>query len=328
MGGKSGPRPPDYEAAAERQAQSSREVTEQQTWANRPDQVTPFGNQTWQNTPTYDPATRQTLNRWQQTTTLDPELQRALDAQTELTAGRSEIGSGMLERIGEEFGPRVDWGQFSPAGGRVQGGRFSGELGGADAFMGRAGDALMARFESRMNPKFQRESEQFDATLRARGMKPGDEGYDQALADLRESQNDQFNQAMYQAQQLTAAEAGRMQDMDQQSLDAMNRAIAAQFGQDVSQSSFDTQIRQQQIVELMAQRGLSLNEANALISGQQVAMPNMPSFNTAGRAEATQYNQAAQNQYQAELDRFNSQQAALSGMVGAITSPFSFGFGG
>lgn len=234
----------------------------------------------------------------------------------------------MLDRIQSEFDPVVDFSQFDPAGEQVRGGRFRGDLGGADAFMGRAGDALMAQFQSRMAPKFEREGAQFDATLRARGLKPGDEGYDQGLADLRESQNDQFNQAMYQAQQLSSGEASRLQDMDQQSLDAMNRAIAAQFGQDVSQSSFDTQIRQQQIAELMAQRGLSLNEANALISGQQVAMPNMPSFNTAGRAEATQYNQAAQNQYQANLDAFNAEQGALSGMIGAITSPFSFGFGG
>jgi hypothetical protein len=326
--GKSAPKAPDYEAAAERQAQSSREVTEQQTWANRPDQVTPFGNQTWQSTPTYDPATGQTLNRWQQTTELDPEMQRALDAQTNLTVGRSEIGAGMLDRIQSEFDPVVDFGQFSPAGGQVRGGTFRGDLGGADAFMGRAGDALISQFESWMAPKFEREGAQFDATLRARGLKPGDQGYDQGLADLRKSQNDQFNQAMYQAQQLTSAEGSRMQDMDQQSIDAMNRAISSQFGQDVSQSGFDTQIRQQQIAELMARRGLSLNEANALISGQQVAMPNMPSFNTANRAEATQYNAAAQNQYQASLDAFNAEQAALSGMVGAVTSPFSFGFGG
>lgn len=326
--GKSAPPPPDYRAAAEEQGRSSREVTEQQTWANRPDQFTPFGNQTWTNTPTRDPTTGQMLNRWAQTTELDPDMQRALDAQTNLTAGRSEIGSEMLDRIRSEFEPIVDFNQFSPAGGRVQGGRFRGELGGADAFMGRAGDALMSQFTSRMDPKFKREGEQFDATLRARGLKPGDEGYDQGLADLRESQNDQFNQAMFQAQQLSAGEASRLQDMDQQSMDAMNRAISAQFGQDMDQSSFDTQIRQQQIAELMAQRGLSLNEANALVSGQQVAMPNMPSFNNASRAESTQYNQAARDQYQASLDAFNAEQAALSGMMGAITSPFSFSFRG
>lgn len=326
--GKSAPRPPDYRAAAEEQGRSSREVTEQQTWANRPDQFTPFGNQTWTNVPTRDPATGQMLNRWSQTTTLDPEMQRALDAQTNLTAGRSEIGADMLGRIRSEFEPIVDFNQFSPAGQQVRGGQFRGELGGADAFMGRAGDALMSQFTSRMEPKFQRESERFDAELRARGLKPGDEAYKEGLADLRESQNDQFNQAMYQAQQLSAGEAGRLQDMDQQSMDAMNRAITAQFGQDMSQSGFDTQIRQQQIAELMTQRGLSLNEANALISGQQVAMPNMPNFSNASRAEATQYNQASRDQYQARLDAFNAEQGALAGMMGAITSPFSFSWGG
>ena len=50
----------------------------------------------------------------------------------------------------------------------------------------------------------------------------------------------------------------------------------------------------------MQKRGWSLNEINALISGQQVGMPQMPSFNPAAAAEATQYNTAAQNQGQAE----------------------------
>ena len=37
------PEAPDYVGAAEQQADSSRIVTEQQNWANRPTQITPFG---------------------------------------------------------------------------------------------------------------------------------------------------------------------------------------------------------------------------------------------------------------------------------------------
>lgn len=325
MGGKSTPKPPDYVAAAEAQAQSSMENLNQQNYANRPTQNTPFGSTSWQTQGGVDPATGQRITQWTQNTTLNPESQRALDSQLALTAGRSEIGAGMLDRIRSEFGPIVDFDQFDPTGGRVTGGQFRGELGDSGDFMGQAGNALMSQFTSRMQPQFDRDQAQLDTTLRNRGLKPGDEAYDQAIADLRQSQGDQFNQAMYQAQQLSAGEASRLQDMDQQSMDAFNRANSAQFGQDMAASSYDTQRRQQQIAEMLQQRGWSLNEANALISGQQVAMPSMPSFNQSGRAETTQYSQAARDGYQAELDAFNAEQAALSGMMGAITSPFSFG---
>jgi hypothetical protein len=241
-----------------------------------------------------------------------------------LTAGRSEIGGGMLGRIQDEFGPTVDYSQFTGAGGGVAPtGQIQGQLGGAGDYMGQAGNALMSQFRERMDPKFEQDTSRFDATLRARGLKPGDEAYDTALADMRQSQGDQFNQAMYQAQQLQAGEASRMQGMDQQSLNALNAAIKDQLGVDFDVSKFADYQRQRDIAETQGQRGWSLNEANALISGQQVGMPTMPSFNTAGIAETTQYSQAAGQQHQAAMDAYNAEQAAMAGMMGAITAPFS-----
>lgn len=324
MGGKSAPKAPDYTAAAEAQAESSKENLTQQTWANRPTQNTPFGQTSWDSSATIDPSTGQRVTQWTQNTTLAPDAQRALDAQMALTAGRSEIGGGMLSRIQSEFGPNVDYSQFTGPGGAVDAtGDIRGDLGGHGDYMGQAGNALMSQFTDRMEPKFARDTAQFDATLRARGLKPGDEAYDQALADMRQSQGDQFNSAMYQAQQMTAAEAARMQGMDVNSLNAFNDAIKQQLGIDLDLSRFGDYQRQRDIAETQGQRGWSLNEANALISGQQVGMPTMPSFNQAGRAETTQYSQAAGQQHQAAMDAYNAEQAAMAGMMGAITAPFS-----
>jgi hypothetical protein len=323
MGGKSAPKPPDFTAAAEAQAESSQQNTMTQNYANRPTQVTPFGTTTWDTEAVRDPSTGQRVTAWTQNTALAPDAQRALDAQMQLQAGRSEIGAGMLGRMQREYGPTVDFDDFARMGGRVRGGQFEGELGDSGAFMGQAGDALMSQFNERMQPQFQQDQAHQDAVLRARGLKPGDEAYDRELEKMRQQQGDQFNQAMYQAQQMQSQEASRLQDMDQQSMDAMNRAISAQFGQDMSTSQYDTQRRQQQIAEMLQQRGWSLNEANALISGQQVAMPSMPNFSQANRAETTQYSQAAGQQNQAAMDAYNAEQAAMAGMMGAITAPFS-----
>src|SRR5678816_884805 len=109
---KSAPKAPDFTAAANATAESSRDVTEQQTWANRPTINTPFGQQTWEVTPQWDPSTEQYLNTWEQNTNLTPESQAALDSQLRLTQGRSDLAEGLLGRVQDEYGAPMDWSQF------------------------------------------------------------------------------------------------------------------------------------------------------------------------------------------------------------------------
>jgi len=109
-----------------------------------------------------------------------------------------------------------------------------------------------------------------------------------------------MQQAQYQATIGAGQEASRMQ------------------GQDLTASQYQTQQRQQQIAEEMQKRGFSLNEINAIISGQQVAMPTMPGFNTASKSETTDYLGAANMQGQAALDAYNAQQAAYQGMMSGV----------
>jgi hypothetical protein len=323
MGGKSAPKAPDYTEAYERQADSSQQNTTQQNYANRPTQNTPFGQTTWETSQGIDPATGRPVTEWTQNTTLDPQTQAALDAQQGLQTGRSQIAGGMLDRIRSEFGPEVDYSNFAEKGGSPEDVNVRGRLGNAASYTSRAGDALMSQFSERMDPLFARDEAQQDAVLRARGLKPGDEAYDNALADMRRGQGDQFNQAMYQAQQLEGSEAQRLQGMDKNSLDTLNQSIRDNLGIDFDLSKFADYQRGRDVAEEQQRRGWSLNEANAIASGQQVGLPTMPSFQQAGRAETTQYGQAAGQQYQAEMDAYNAEQAAMAGMVGAITAPFS-----
>ncbi len=323
MGGKSAPKAPDYTEAYERQAESSQQNTTNQTYANRANQNTPFGQQTWQTQRAIDPATGQPVTQWTQNTTLNPESQRALDAQMALTAGRSELGADQLGRIQDQFSGDINYDNFTQAGRGVNAGNVRGKIGGANAYMGRAGDALMSQFDERMTPEFARQEASHDTILRNRGLKPGDEAYDTELAKLRQGQGDQRSSAMYQAQQLSAQEALRMQGMDKTKLDTFNQALKDNLGIDLDLSKFADYQRQRDVAEEQQRRGWSLNEANALISGQQVGMPSMPSYNTAGRAETTQYGTAAGQQYQASMDAYNAEQAAMAGMMGAITAPFS-----
>lgn len=351
MGSKSAPAP-DYAGAAEKQAQSSREVTEQQTWANRPNQYTPFGSQTWTNEQVWDPSTQQYLNQWNQYTTLDPETQKALDSQQNLQTNRSELGNSLFPRMADEFGQAMDWSQFTNLSGTPQGSNYdrsslnpfvgsvdTSQMQGVDSskqYYDKAGDAVMEQFNRRQEPMFQQQQQQQDATLRARGLKPGDAAYDAEMAKMAMQQNDARQTAMNQATQMSGSEAQRMFGMDSQNRQQQfgeafqNAGLGNQtrqqqaaeqlqfgqagFNQSMQQAQYQNTLRQQQIAEEMQRRGFSLNEINAIISGQQVGMPSMPGFNTASKSETAQYNQAAQNQYSAAQDQANAQNA-LTGNV-------------
>lgn len=325
---------PDYEAAAERQGESSKEVTNMQTWANRPNQVTPWGSTTWDATAARDPATGQPITQWTQNTSLTPEGQKALDDQFAITSGRSDLARELLPRAQDEFGETMNWDQFTDLAQTPKAGTLRGALGPeatqinpAARYYDEAGDALMSQFDKRMAPKFERDTAALETQLRNRGFNPGDAGYDQGLEDMRTSQNDAYSNAAFQAAQLAGQEGSRMYGMDmgsrQQQMDELgfgNQTAGQQFGLDMGAAGYQNTLRQQQISEEMQKRGFSLNEINALISGQQVAMPTMPGFQNAGRAETVQYNQAAQNQYQADQAAADAKNAFTNQLVGAAGS--------
>jgi len=123
-------------------------------------------------------------------------------------------------------------------------------------------------------------------------------------------QGTQFGQAQTQANMQNAL---RQQQVNEQ------LAMGQQgFGQQMQQAGYQQQLRQAAIAEEQLRRTQPLNEINAMLSGQQIQAPNMPSFQGANRADTTNYMGAAQNQYQGALNSFNAEQAAIQGMMGGI----------
>jgi len=134
-------------------------------------------------------------------------------------------------------------------------------------------------------------------------------GMQQQLANNQFTlQNAAFaNQAQGQnfSQQMAAAQYG-----DQQALSQMQAQMQA--------GGYNQNIRQQQIAEALSRRAQPLNELNALLTGQQVSMPNMPQFNAAGRADPINAMGVAQAQYGAQADAFNAQQAQRQAMMNGL----------
>ncbi len=274
---KSTPAPPDYTAAAEATAESGQQQLTQQTYANRPNQFTPFGSTTWEAGTTIDPATGQEVTSWEQYSQLNPESQRALDAQLKLTADKSELASGMYGRMEDEFSQPMDWSSLP-------------EVGTGAGARDRAETAIYDRSASRLDPQWEQRTAQKEAQLAARGLRPGDKAYDQAMENMGRERTDAYQQATYGSIMGGGQEADR-------------------------QYNLESSDRNRQLAEQMQQRGFSLNEINAIISGQQVGMPDMPGFNQAGKSAGTDYSGAAGAQYGASMDAFNAEQAMMNSLM-------------
>jgi hypothetical protein len=146
-------------------------------------------------------------------------------------------------------------------------------------------------------------------------------------------QADLANRAGQQAfsQDLAAAQfgnqaLGQAQNLDINRMQAMNQAQQLQYAQNMQYANMMNALRQQAISEQMQRRGMSLNEMNALLTGQQVGMPQMPRFNASGVAETPQLLNAANMQYNASLDAFNAQQQGLANTMGGLTNLASTAF--
>lgn len=347
MGGKKAPDAPDYVGAAEQQADASREITTQQTWANRPNQQTPWGSVSWDANRGYDPATGEAITRWDQTLSLTPEQQRSLDSQQALQENRSGLANSLYDRLETEYADPVDWSQFTEYGDNPQAAQVEAlqrglstegltELDPSQRYRQDAEDAIYGQFERRMEPQMENQMAALDTQLRNQGLRPGTEAYDYQMQQLRQSQGDQRTGAQYQATMGAGQEAQRMLGMDastraqefgergaqgqfaNQATGQQYGMASQEFGQNLQTSNYQNQIRQQQMAEEMMRRGWTLNEVNAILTGQQVQNPNMPTFNTASKSETPQYMRAAESGYQADLDAFNAEQAAVQGMMSGI----------
>ena len=289
--GKSAPDAPDYRGAAMEQSEASEDITRQQTYANRPTQMTPWGTISWDTGSIIDPASGNRVTQWTQNLDLTPESQQALDYQQDITLGRSALANTLLDRAQQEFGAEFDWEsipelsslEYSP-----------------DELRQRAETAAYESATSRLDPMWDERGQAVEIKLRNQGLRPGMEAYDKAMANFERGGTDAYSQAERQAVGTGRQEAAQL------------------FGQQMQGSAFANTLRQQAIAEEMQKRGMSLNEINSILYGQQVQQPNMPGFNTASKSETPQLLQAANMGYNADLNSFNAEQQAMQGLMSGV----------
>jgi hypothetical protein len=265
-GGKgSAPPAPDYKGAAQADAAASKDIATQTTWANRPDMNTPWGSQTWQSGTAIDPATGQPVTNWTSNITLSPEQKAANDAQMAITQGRSEAAQGLLGQATGAFGNEFNWDSLPPA---AQAAAQAGNVGDAQ-------NAAYAQMSQMLQPGRQQQQAGLDTKLANMGLPMGAEAQRRANGQLADQWGAQDRQMMQ-----TAMDQGRQN-------------VGQQFQMDQSQINQGQQLRQSAIAEEAQRRGMPLNELNALLTGQQVNMPQMPGFSQAtGQANPQNLNAA------------------------------------
>ncbi|MBS7811210.1 hypothetical protein [Roseococcus pinisoli] len=349
------PAAPDPVATAQAQTQSNLETARFNANANRVNQVTPFGTQTWTNNAlssedldriqaaeieaarargdtSFDPAAwrqsaeKQGQDRWTSTVTLSPAEQRQLELSNQ---GQELYGTIALEQLrraqgmlSEPFNPGVPdrTGQIRTD---FRTGLDFGQFGDPNATRDRVEEALNAR----LAPQQQRDREALDTRLANQGLTMGSEAWNAAQDAYGRSVNDA---------RLAVTAQGRA---EQESL--YNMALGAgnfynqglQFGNAAvgQQANMDQARFQQQL----AIRNQPLNEASALLSGQQVQMPQFQQVPQVSMAPtdvigATNSAYAGQMQgYNAQMQQYNAQMQGMYQLGGQVLGAgLKWGLGG
>ena len=291
MGGKS----TDFGRVADMQGEANRQVVLDQLFANRPNQISPWGYTSWTQEPYTDPSTGEETTRWTQTTGLTPELQEIFNKQMAIQGGRTDLAGLLTGRMMNEFGTEMDWSGLQPMG-EVPLSQFTvpeGDIGNPYETRQRAEDAMYAQAQSRLNPQFDAMRQQAEIKMRNQGLGPQDAAWQAQMSNIANQENDARNQAIWssvgEGRQESGQMFGQLLGRNQNNFNQALQANQQNYNQMMQGSQYANQIRQMQLAEAMQKRGFSLNEMNALLSGQQVGMPSMPSFMGAGAAQPAPY---------------------------------------
>jgi hypothetical protein len=276
-GGKgAAPPAPDYAGAARAQADSSKEVTRDATYANRPTINTPWGSQTWTSGSQIDPSTGQSVTDWTQNINLNPQAQEALNSQQAITAGRSKAAQQLLGQATSATAQPMDWSSLPSVPGSL-----------ADAQQG-----AYSKMAAELQPGRQQQQSALDTRLANQGLPINSEAYNRANSQLSGQWAQQDKGLLAQSLAEGRADVGSQQAM-----------------------------RQNAIAEQAQKRGMSLNELNALLTQQQINLPQGMSAApnaTGGTAQANQALAAATAQGNYGLSAAQQNQSAGTDWGSAI----------
>jgi hypothetical protein len=302
------PPAPDYTGAAQATAAGNLQAAQTATAANRVNQVTPYGNLTYNETGTDS----QGNPTWTATTSLNNVGQQLLNTQNNTSLGLGQTINAQLGNVqnvmGQGFNPNVPQTQTSLGPNYKTATDYAGGMQGWD----KANQILQARLQ----PQMAQDLESQNAALANQGIVQGTKAYDNAMRTFNQGQNDLLTNSQLAGQQIG-------QNLFNQGLQGSQFANQSL----INQGNFGNTAQQQAYNQALTNYNLPLNTLSALRTGAQVQNPtfvNAPQQATTAGADllgattATgNYNLAGYNAQNASQAGFNSGLMGLGGTLGA-----------
>lgn len=235
--GKKSSKAPDVVGAAREEGEMSRETARDTTYADRPDQFTPFGSTNWYQHVGIDPATGEPVTKWVQNHSLDPTVQNIFDNQLAYNDQNAYMAAQMGYNAMDTLSQPHDWDQF----GDVIG--FD-----PDKNRARAEDAMYQKFANRLDNRFGSQRDSLEVQLANRGLRPGDQAYDAAMRNFGTERNDAYENAMLQS-----IASGR-----------------DEYGLNLQTNQHVNALRDQRIQEYLGKRSIPLDERQRLMDTMTV----------------------------------------------------------
>jgi hypothetical protein len=301
-----------------------------------------------------------TTDKWSQNTTLTPELQAALDSQIAVQLGRSGAAETLLGRVQDSLSQPIDFsstgeltdiaafnpaniGAFNPYNANFM------DISQYDPSQAKMfGEAAFNANSAMLNPEYQRQEERLRNQLALQGMSNTSEGFNNDIGQFYNAKNLAYNQLANQslltgnqiAQSAYQTQLGGQQAWNQnqlaqsannqanyQSMLAQAQNARQDYASQISGTQAQNAVHQSKIQELMNKYNTPLNQLNALLTGQQVSMPQFSSYaaqpNVAGPdmlGAANLQSQYDQGVYNAGAASAASGNAAAGQAAGTIAS--------
>lgn len=350
MGKPKAPEPQDPKETASAQTATNIGTAIAQQNLNNVNQVTPYGNLTYDQTGSYayrDPLSGAVhdIPTYTATQTLTPEQQAILDQNNQTGLNLATLGADQSGRLNELLSRPVDTSGLPSAGDagairdtdleRIGGGPVLqtelGDVGDLTRSIGDAGaitrtygtdfsadrqrveDALLAR----LNPQLDRDREQLEARLASQGIRMGSEAYDDAMESFGRNTNDARLSAILGAGQ----EQSRLAGLEASRASFENAAQGQAFGQNASRAAFENDAQGRAFQQETARAGFGnsaeqqmfQNRASGISMDNQAAVQEANSDIAQFNAKNASRTQALQELFAVRNQPLNEISAILSG---------------
>jgi|SRR5665213_549001 len=350
------PPAPDYIGAANATAAGNLSALQYQTQANRVNQNTPTGSQSWTQ------GTGANAGTWTENTTLTPQEQAAETSQQNIQQAQSGLAENMQGNVANTMGtpfqaPSVSSymggvPQTNTGYGGFNGGGVPGVNTNAPQFnQATANAGAQSAFNAGMGFLAPQEAQQTQSTqdqLSLQGLTPGTEAYDNAAKNVQSGQAQENTALANQSVQTGNQEANQNYSSQLAGYNAGNAAQNQSYGQALgtygtgqqaitSANQAQNQEYGQALTGYQTAYGAAqnaynepLNAMNAVETGQQVQPSSFPNYSQEGYAGGANISGATQNQagynqgiYNSQAAQSSSQTNAAIGLAGTAAMAFA-----